>query len=106
MTQIKCKIKKGDVVVVTTGKNKGKTGLVQKVILAESRLLVDGINVVRRNKKPTAQNPDGPVTKNLPIHISNVSLFDPETDQISKVGYKISESGQKVRFLRKTGTEL
>lgn len=106
MSQPKFKIKKGDTVQVTTGKERGKRGVVTKVFLDEAAALVEGINVVTRNKKPTQLNPNGPVTKNLPIHISNLSLIDPSTDLPAKVGYKMDKDGNKVRFFKKSDTLL
>ncbi len=106
MTQPKFKIKKGDTVQVTTGKERGKRGTVTKVFLDEAKALVEGVNVVTRNKKPTQMNPNGPVTKNLPVHMSNLSHIDPSSDQPAKVGYKVDEDGNKVRFFKKSGALL
>ncbi|MBY0282235.1 MAG: 50S ribosomal protein L24 [Alphaproteobacteria bacterium] len=106
MSQAKFKIKKGDTVQVTTGKERGKRGVVTKVFLDEAKALVDGINIVTRNKKPTQLNPNGPITKNLPIHVSNLSHVDPSSDQPAKVGYKIDKDGNKVRYFKKSGAVL
>ncbi len=105
MTQPKFKIKKGDLVQVIAGKDKGKRGHITKVILDESRAVVEGVNVVTRNQKPTSMNPGGPVKKNLPIHISNLALVDPSTGKPGRVGYK-KQDDQKVRFFKKTGNVL
>jgi large subunit ribosomal protein L24 len=105
MTQPKFKIKRGDLVQVTTGKDKGKRGYVLKVLRGEARAVVESVNVVTRNQKPSATTPGGPVQKNLSIHISNLAVVDLSTGEPSRVGYKIEE-GQKVRFFKKTGNVL
>ncbi len=105
MTQPKFKIKKGDLVQVIAGKDKGKRGQVTKIILDEARAVVEGVNMVTRNQKPSAANPGGPVEKTLPIHISNLALIDPTTGKPGRVGYK-QEDEKKVRFFKKTGTVL
>lgn len=105
MTQPKFKIKKGDLVQVTAGKDKGKQGQVSKMLLSEARAVVEGINLVTRNQKPSATNPGGPVQKSLSIHISNLAVVDPSNGQPGRIGYKI-EDGQKVRFFKKTGNVL
>lgn len=101
MTQPKFKVKKGDTVKVMTGKYKGQTGQVLKVLLDEAMIVVEGVNVIRRNAKPSQANPEGPYDITKPIHISNVSLVNGNGDH-SKVGYK-TEDGKKVRFFKKTG---
>ncbi|MDR2074812.1 MAG: 50S ribosomal protein L24 [Holosporales bacterium] len=106
MTQKKFKIKKGDVVEVITGSHKGKRGAVQKVFLAEGKVLVENVNVVVRNVKPDYRHPQGAFKKEMPIAISNVSLIDPSTDKPSKVGYKLNENGQKIRYFKKSGVSL
>jgi large subunit ribosomal protein L24 len=105
MTQPKFKIKKGDLVQVTAGKDKGKQGQVTKVLLCEAKAIVEGVNVVTRNYKPSATNPGGPAQKNLSIHISNLAVVDPSNGKPGRVGYKVHE-GQKVRFFKKTGNVL
>lgn len=106
MTQPKFRIKRGDTVEVTTGKNKGQRGTVKKVLLDEAKVVIEGVNVVVRNVKPSYAHPEGAYTKEMPIHISNVSLIDPTTDKPAKVGYKLNEEGKKVRFFKKSGTVL
>lgn len=105
MTQPKFKIKKGDRVQVTVGKDKGKQGLVSKILLSESKAIVEGVNLVTRHQKPSQVNPSGSIQKNLPIHISNLALIDPSTHLVGRVGYKM-EDGQKVRFFKKSGQVL
>lgn len=106
MTQPKFKIKKGDIVFVTTGKNKGQRGAVKQVFLDKAKIIVENINVVVRNVKPDYRHPQGSFKKELPIDISNVSLIDPSTDKPAKVGYKLDEAGKKVRYFKKSGTVL
>lgn len=99
----KLKIKKGDKVKVITGKNKGKVGDVIKVLPAENRLVVSGVNLVKKHTKPSQTSEGGIVQKELPIHISNVSHVDPKTNQVTKIGYKTLDDGKKVRFAKKSG---
>ena len=106
MTQPKFKIKRGDTVQITTGRNKGRRGTVKKVLLDEAKVVVEGVNVVVRNVKPDYRHPEGSYAKTMPIHISNVSLVDPTTDKPAKVGYKLNEDGKKVRYFKKSGTVL
>lgn len=100
MTQPKFKIKKGDTVKVLTGKYRGQIGKVLKMMLDESRVLVEGVNTVTRHARPTQANPEGPYEVTRPIHISNVALVDND-GQSSKVGYRM-EDGKKVRYFKKT----
>ena len=100
---IKLKIKKGDKVKVITGKNKGKTGDVIKVFPASNKLIVSGINLVKKHTKPSQMSEGGIIQKELPIHISNVSHIDPKTSVVTKVGYKTLEDGKKIRFAKKSG---
>lgn len=102
----KFRIKKGDTVQVTTGKNAGKRGVVKQMIPTEGKLVVENVNVVVRNRKPDYKHPQGAFNKEMPLDISNVSLIDPSTDKPAKVGFKIDESGNKVRFFKKSGTVL
>lgn len=102
MTQLKYKVKRGDTVQIMTGSHKGKTGLVKKVLLEDGKVIVEGVNVVVRHKKPDQTHPDGKVEKTLPIQISNVAVVDPNTGDTSKIGYRM-ENGKKVRFFKKSG---
>jgi large subunit ribosomal protein L24 len=99
----KLKIKKGDKVVVITGRDKGKTGEVKQVMPAENRVLVDGVNMVKRHTKPSAGNAGGIVEKEASIHVSNVAYVDPKTDKPTRIGYKTLEDGRKVRFAKRSG---
>ena len=104
MARAAFRIRKGDKVVVLTGKDKGATGEVLRVITAESRVVVQGVNVAKKHRKPSQTNPQGGIEKSeLPIHISNVALADPKTGKPSRVGYKTLKDGKKVRVARKSG---
>ena len=102
----KFKIKKGDKVVAIAGKDKGKTGEVVRVLRKEDRLLVQGINMVRRHQRPSQLNPGGIIDKEAPIHISNVAHIDPTTDLPTRVGYKTIEGDRKVRFAKRSGETI
>jgi large subunit ribosomal protein L24 len=99
----KLKIKKGDNVVVITGRDKGKMGEVLRVFPADSRVIVQGINVAKRHTRPRMGDPGGIVEKELTIHISNVAHIDPGSTKPSRIGYKRLEDGRKVRFARRSG---
>ncbi|MFN4284153.1 MAG: 50S ribosomal protein L24 [Alphaproteobacteria bacterium] len=103
---VKLKIKKGDNVVVLTGRDKGKTGTVMKVMPKESRVVVQGVNVVKRHTRPAAGQQGGIVEKESTIHVSNVSLIDPKTSKPTRVGYKTVDGGRKVRVARRSGDVL
>ncbi len=98
---LKLKIKKGDKVVVLSGDDKGKTGEVVKAMPKEGKVVVQGINLVKRHTKPSQTSAGGIITKEAPIHVSNVALVNSE-GKATKVGYK-EENGRKVRFARKSG---
>jgi large subunit ribosomal protein L24 len=99
----KLKIKKGDNVVVISGRDKGRTGEVLRVLAAESRLIVQGVHLAKRHTRPRMGEPGGIVEKELTIHISNVAHVDPQTRKPTRVGYKILEDRRKVRFARRSG---
>ena len=105
------KIKKGDHVIVLAGKDKGATGTVIAAYPERDKVLVQGVNMIKKNKKVTntgvrgAQD-GGITTQEAPIHVSNVSLVDPETKRPARVGYTIKEDGRKVRVLRPSGKEV
>ena len=100
---LKLKIRKGDKVVVRTGRDKGKVGEVLRVYPEDNRALVQGVNVVRRHQKQTPGKEGGIVSKEMPIHISNIALRDPKDGKPTKVGYKVLKDGRKVRFARNSG---
>jgi large subunit ribosomal protein L24 len=103
---VKLKIKKGDNVVVLTGRDKGKTGTVMKVMPKDSRVVVQGVNVVKRHTRPAAGQNGGIVEKESTIHVSNVSLIDPKTSKPTRVGSKMLDDGRKVRVARRSGEVL
>ena len=101
------RIIKGDVVFVTTGKDKGKTGEVLQVFPKDNKVLVQGINTVFRHLRPTRENPrGGRVKKEMPLHISNVMPVDPETSKPTRVGFKVAEDGSKERIAKRSGKSL
>ena len=100
------RILKGDTVAIIAGKNKGKRGKVSRVLREAERVSIEGINVVKRNMRPTPKNPQGGVVeREAPIHISNVMLIDPSTDKPTRIKFKI-DGDKKVRVAVKTGTEI
>ena len=97
------KIKKGDNVVVLTGKDKGKTGEVLSVHPAEERAVVRGVNLARRHQKQTASEQGGIVSKELTIHLSNIAIADPKDGTPTRVGFKVTEDGRKQRVAKRSG---
>ncbi|NWG45353.1 MAG: 50S ribosomal protein L24 [Alphaproteobacteria bacterium] len=97
------KIKKGDRVIVITGRDKGKTGEVLKVFPAENRAIVQGVNQVRRHQKQSATQQGGIVVKEAPIHLSNIAHTDPSGGKATRVGYRVLDDGRKVRFAKRSG---
>ena len=106
MSATKMKIKKGDTVIVNTGKDKGKKGEVLQTMPTKSRVIVQGVNVVKKHTKPTQISSGGIVEKELSIHVSNVSLADPKEDKPTRVGYKTLKDGKKVRIAKRSGQEI
>jgi large subunit ribosomal protein L24 len=97
------KIKKGDRVIVLTGRDKGREGAVLKVLPKESRVLVEGLNIVQRHTRPTQGDPQGGIkSKEAALHISNVALVDPKAGGATRVGFRM-EGDKKVRFAKKSG---
>ena len=97
------KIRKGDRIVVLTGKDKGRQGAVSKVFPKESRVLVDGLNLVQRHTRPSQGDPQGGIkNKEAALHISNVAFVDPKSGEPTRVGFRI-EDGKKVRVAKKSG---
>ncbi len=99
------KIKKGDDVIVITGKDKGKRGNVVRVLTEEDRVIVENINVAKKHQKPNPNMgvPGGIVDKEMPLAISNVAIFNPVTGKGDRVGIKVLEDGRKVRFFKSNG---
>lgn len=106
MTQPKMKIKKGDEVIVLTGRDKGTKGEVVSVMPTKNRVVVQGVNVVKKHQKPTQFAAGGIVEKELSIHASNVALVDPKSGSATRVGYKTLKDGSKVRVAKKSGEEF
>lgn len=102
MTAFKYKVKKGDEVIVIAGKEKGKKGKIIKMIPDEARVVVGGVNLVKRHQKPSRTSAGGIVEKEAPLHVSNVALVDPKTGKATRVGYKV-EGGEKVRVAKRSG---
>jgi large subunit ribosomal protein L24 len=97
------KIKKGDKVVVLSGRDKGRNGEVVRVIPREDRALVRGVNVVKKHQKQSMKEEGGIIRKELPIHLSNIALADPKDGKPTRVGFKILDDGRKVRFAKRSG---
>ena len=102
----KLHIKKDDTVIVLAGKDKGKTGKVQKVLVEDQRVIVEGVNMVSKSTKPSAKNPQGGIVKQeAPIHVSNVSLIDPKSGKATRIAIK-REGKNVVRIAKKSGEEI
>jgi large subunit ribosomal protein L24 len=99
----KTHVKKGDRVIVTTGKDKGKTGDILSVSRKDMKVLVSGVNIVKRHQKASAADAGGIQTKEAPIHISNVMHLDPKDNKPTRIGFKVLGDGKKVRFAKKSG---
>ena len=97
------KIRKGDRVIVIAGRDKGKIGEVLKVMPKENRAIVQGVNIVKRHQRPTADQPGGIVEKEAPIHVSNLAHIDPKDHKPTRVGFKVLDDGRKVRYAKRSG---
>lgn len=100
------KIRKGDKVVVLTGRDKGRSGEVIEVRPSEGRALVRGVNMVKRHQKQSAQAEGGIISKEAAIHLSNIALLDPKDGKATRVGFKVMNDGRKVRIARRSGAEI
>jgi large subunit ribosomal protein L24 len=100
------KIKKGDKVVVLTGRDKGRSGEVIEVRPSDERALVRGINMVKRHQKQTAQQEGGIISKELSIHLSNLAVADPKDGKPTRVGFKVMTDGKRVRIAKRSGVEI
>jgi large subunit ribosomal protein L24 len=100
------RIKKGDRVVVLSGRDKGKKGEVFQVMPKEGRALVRGVNVVRRHQRQTAQQEGGIISKEAPIHLSNIALEDPKDGKPTRVGFEVLADGRKVRVAKRSGEHI
>lgn len=100
------KIKKGDMVIILSGKNRGQEGKVEQVMPRSNKLIVAGINLVKKHVKPSTQNPNGGIIeKSAPLHISKVAIKDPKTGKPTRVGFKM-ENGKKLRVAKASGSIL
>ena len=103
----KLHIKSGDTVYVNAGEDKGKTGKVVKVLVEKNRAIVEGVNMVSKNQKPNAKNPQGGIVKmEAHIHISNLNVVDPKTGKPTRIGRRLNENGKLVRYSKKSGEEI
>ena len=100
------KIRKGDKVIVLTGRDKGRTGEVIEVRPEQDRALVRGVNMVKRHQKQTPQREGGIISKEAPIHLSNIAVADPKSGKPTRVGFKIMNDGRKVRVAKRSGVEI
>ena len=97
------KLKKGDRVIVTTGRDKGKQGEIVRMLVKDNRALVQGVNMIKRHTRPSQTNAGGIVEKEAAIHLSNLALIDPKSGLATRVGFKTLEDGRKVRFAKRSG---
>ena len=102
----KLKIKKGDKVIVITGRDRGKQGEVLRVLREEGRVVVQGVHIVKRHTRQSAGNPGGIIEKEAAIHVSNVAHIDPKSGKATKVGFKTLTDGRKVRVARRSGETI
>ena len=100
------RIRKDDTVIVIAGKDKGRSGKVIKVLPKEDRVVVEGVNMVKRHTRPSQVSPGGIVEKEAAIHISNVAHIDPKDDKPTRVGYRVEEGGRKIRIARRSGEPI
>jgi large subunit ribosomal protein L24 len=100
------KIRKGDKVVVLTGRDKGRTGEVIEVNPTAARALVRGVNLVKRHQRQSAQQEGGIISKELPVHLSNIAIADPKDGKPTRIGFKIGSDGRKVRIAKRSGAEI
>ena len=104
---VKLHIKKGDMVYVNAGDNKGQQGKVLKVEVSKQRAIVEGVNLVKKATKPNAKNPQGGIVEQeAPIHISNLQVLDPQSGKPTRVGRRANAEGKLVRFAKKSGEEI
>ena len=103
----KMHIKKGDTVYVLSGEDRGKQGRVLSVDATKNRAIVEGVNIVSKSTKPTAKYPHGGIVKmEAPINISNLSLIDPKSGKPTRIGIRVNDKGEKVRYAKKSGEEI
>ena len=102
----KIKLKKGDEVIVLTGKDKGKRGKILKIIPDLRKVVVSDINKYKKHQKPGNNEPGGIIEKDMPMHISNVAFFDIDSSKGTRIGYNINKDGKKIRINKKSGKEI
>jgi large subunit ribosomal protein L24 len=103
----KLHIKKGDIVFVNSGDNKGQQGRVLEVLTEKSKAIVEGINMVSKSTKPTSKHPQGGIIKQeAPVHISNLNVLDPASGKPTRVGRRLNEKNKLVRYAKKSGEEI
>jgi large subunit ribosomal protein L24 len=100
------KIRKGDKVIVLAGRDKGRSGEVVEVRPTEGRATVRGVNMVKRHQRQTAQQEGGIISKELPVHLSNIAIADPKDGKPTRVGFKIRPDGKKIRIAKRSGAEI
>ncbi len=100
---VKFKIRKGDPVIVVAGRDKGKKGSVLKMLPKESKAIVQGVNVAKRHTKQSAQSQGGILSKEMPIHVSNLAHVDPSDNKPTRVGFKVLDDGSRVRVAKRSG---
>ena len=102
----KIKLKKGDEVIVLTGKDKGKTGKIVNVIPDTRKVIVTDVNKYKKHQKPNNNEPGGIIEKDMPLHVSNVAFYDPSSKKGIRVGYTFNKDGNKMRINKKSGKEI
>ncbi len=106
-TLFKIRLKKGDLVMVRSGKEKGKTGKVLAIHPKENKVTVEGINIVKKHQKPNREHPQGAIIDlHKPVHVSKVGIVEPTSKKPSRIGFKIEKDGNKVRVFKKSGKEI
>ena len=105
--QRKFHIKKGDLVIINTGENKGRQGRVLEVLYDKEKAIVEGVNMIAKHTKPNAKSPQGGILKKeAPVHISNISLIDPSGGKATRIGRKMNTKNKLVRYAKKSGEEI
>ena len=100
------KIRKGDKVIVLSGRDKGRSGEVVEVRPSENRAVVRGVNMVKRHQRQTAQQEGGIISKELSVHLSNIAIADPKDGKPTRVGFKVQPDGKKIRIAKRSGAEI
>ena len=105
--QRKFHIKKGDIVIINSGENKGQQGRILEVLYKKEKAIVEGVNMISKHTKPNAKSPQGGITKKeAPVHISNLNLVDPSTGKATRIGRKLNNKNKLVRYAKKSGEEI